>query len=67
MVVIKDCDRRQQRYRELEQWLRNWVPQFESLHSWGSLLHVVVRVERALTVELLEWRSLVRHAKLPRK
>lgn len=67
LVVIKDCDRRQQRYRELEQWLRNWVPQFESLHSWGSLLHVVVRVERALTVELLEWRSLVRHAKLPRK
>lgn len=67
LVVINDCDRRRERYRELEQWLRNWVPQFRSLQTWSSLLQVAVRVERALVVELLEWRSLMRHAKLPRK
>jgi hypothetical protein len=67
LLVIKDCDRRRERYRELEQWLKNWAPQVDSLHSWGSLLQAVMRVERALMVELLEWRSLTRHAKLPRK
>lgn len=67
LVVIRDCDRRQRRYRELEQWLRNWEPQFDALHTWRSVLDVAVRVERALLVELLEWRSLMRHAKLPRK
>jgi hypothetical protein len=67
LVVIKDCDRRQRRYRELQQWLENWSPQFNALNTWGSLLRVATRVERALLVELLEWRSLMRHAKLPRK
>jgi hypothetical protein len=67
LVVIKDCDRRQRRYRELQQWLENWAPQFDALNTWGSVLQVATRVERALLVELLEWRSLMRHAKLPRK
>jgi hypothetical protein len=67
LVVIKDCDRRQRRYRELQQWLQNWSPQFDALNTWGSVLQVATRVERALLVELLEWRSLMRHAKLPRK
>jgi hypothetical protein len=67
LVVIKDCDRREQRYRELHQWLENWSPQFDALNTWGSVLQVATRVERALLVELLEWRSLMRHAKLPRK
>lgn len=67
LVVIKDCDRREQRYRELQQWLQNWSPQFDALNTWGSVLKVATRVERALLVELLEWRSLMRHAKPPRK
>ncbi|HTX40817.1 MAG TPA: hypothetical protein VMD25_03225 [Acidobacteriaceae bacterium] len=67
LVVINDCDRRRERYRELEQWLRNWVSQFGALQTWSSLQRVTARVERALVVELLEWRSLTRHAKLPRK
>jgi hypothetical protein len=66
-VVIRDCDRRQHRYRELEQWLETWSPQFDALRTWGSVLQVATRLERALLVELLEWRSLMRHAKLPRK
>jgi hypothetical protein len=67
MVVIKDCDRRQRRFRELEQWLRNWKPQFDALRTLSSVLEIAARIERALLVELLEWRSLMRHAKLPRK
>jgi hypothetical protein len=67
LVVIKDCDRRQRRYRELGQWLENWSPQFDALNTWGLILQVANRVERALLVELVEWRSLMRHGKLPRK
>ncbi len=67
MVVIRDCDRRQRRFRELEQWLRNWRPQFDALRTLSSVLEIATRIERALLVELLEWRSLMRHAKLPRK
>jgi hypothetical protein len=67
LVVIKDCDRRQRRFRELEQWLRNWKPQFDALRTLSSVLEIATRMERALLVELLEWRSLMRHAKLPRK
>jgi hypothetical protein len=67
LVVIKDCNRRQQRYRELQQWLQNWSPQFNALNTWGMVLQVATRVERTLLVELLEWRSLMQHAKLPRK
>jgi hypothetical protein len=67
MVVIRDCDRRQRRFRELEQWLINWEPQFDALRTLNSVLEIATRIERALLVELLEWRSLMRHAKLPRK
>ncbi len=67
MVVIRDCDRRQRRFRELEQWLTNWEPQFGALLTLSSVLEIATRIERALLVELLEWRSLMRHAKLPRK
>ena len=67
LFVIRDCNRRQQRYNELREWLENWSPQFNALSTWGSVVRVATRVERALLVELLEWRSLMRHAKLPRK
>ena len=67
LVVIRDCDRRHHRYRELQEWLQNWSPLFDALNTWGLVLQVAKRVERALLVELLEWRSLMRHAKLPRK
>ena len=67
MVVIRDCDRRQRRFRELAEWLSNWKPQFDALRTLSSVLEIATRIERALLVELLEWRSLMRHAKLPRK
>ena len=56
---MKDCARRRQRYSELSERLRHWDRQLEALHTWTSVLQVVERIERALLVELFEWRSLV--------
>jgi hypothetical protein len=58
-AAMKDCARRRRRYNELSHGLRRWDTQLEALHTWTSLLHVVERIERALLVELFEWRSLV--------
>ena len=56
---MKDCARRRRRYRELSHALRRWDTQLEALNTWNSVLRVVERIERALVVELFEWRSLV--------
>jgi hypothetical protein len=58
-AAVKDCARRRRRYRELSDALRRWDAQLEALNTWNSVLHVVERIERALIVELFEWRSLV--------
>jgi hypothetical protein len=58
-AAMKDCARRRRRYRELTDALRRWDTQLEALHTWTSVLHVVERIERALLVEIFEWRSLV--------
>ena len=58
-AAMKDCARRRRRYRELSEALRSWDTQLEALNTWNSLLRVVERIERALVVELFEWRSLV--------
>jgi len=67
MLIVKDCKRRQQRYRELHGWLKEWDTELDALRTWPTVLKVVCRVERALLVELLEWKSLVQNVKLPRK
>jgi hypothetical protein len=67
LIVVNDCNRRQQRYRELHSWLLDWDSQLEALLTWPSALQVVAKIEKALLVELLEWRSLVRNAKLSGK
>jgi hypothetical protein len=56
---MKDCARRRRRYSELSERLRHWDRQLDALHTWTSVLQVVERIERALLVELFEWRSLV--------
>jgi hypothetical protein len=66
-AMIKDSNRRKSRYIELSAWLREWDKELMSLMTWQSLLHVVGRIERALLVELLEWRSLMRHSPIARK
>ncbi|MGB8847988.1 MAG: hypothetical protein WCC73_20075, partial [Terracidiphilus sp.] len=58
-AAMKDCARRRRRYRELSHALARWDTQLEALSTWNSVLRVVERIERALIVELFEWRSLV--------
>jgi hypothetical protein len=64
LVAVNDCNRREQRYRELHDWLKNWDRQLDALRTWPSVLQVAARVEKALLVELLEWRSLLRNTRL---
>jgi hypothetical protein len=58
-AAMKDCARRRLRYRELSHALLLWGVQLEALNTWNSVLRVVERIEKALLVELFEWRSLV--------
>jgi hypothetical protein len=67
LLVVHDCERRQRRYRELHDWLVEWDVELDVLKTWPTLLKVAGRIERALLVELLEWKSLVKNVKLPRK
>ncbi len=66
LLIVHDCERRQRRYRELHDWLREWDAELDALRTWPTVLKVASRIERALLVELLEWKSLVRNVKLPR-
>jgi hypothetical protein len=67
LLIVHDCERRKRRYREFQNWLEEWDAELVSLRTWSTVLKVAVRIERALLVELLEWKSLVRNVKLPRK
>jgi hypothetical protein len=67
LVVVNDCDRRQRSYRELHNWLKEWDAELGALRTWPTVLKVACRIERALLVELLEWKSLIRNEKLTRK
>jgi len=67
MIVVEDSDRRRQRYREMHYLLVEWDAQLERLRTWLSVLGVADRIERALLVEVIEWRSVIRHRKLPSK
>jgi hypothetical protein len=65
LEIVNDSSRRQLRYKELHDWLTDWDRQLDALHTWPSVLKVVSQVEKALMVELLEWRSLARNSKMP--
>jgi hypothetical protein len=67
LLIVHDCERRQRRYREFQNWLEQWDAELVNLRTWPTVLKVAVRIERALLVELLEWKSLVRNTKMPRK
>ncbi len=67
LLIVNDCERRRRRYSELHGWLEGWDTELDSLRTWPSVLRVANRIERALLVELLEWRSFVRDVKLPGK
>jgi hypothetical protein len=47
--------------------LTEWDSQLERLRTWTSVLRIVNRIERALLIEVIEWRSVIRHRKMPSK
>jgi hypothetical protein len=67
LLIVHDCERRQRRYRELHDWLKQWDTELDALRTWPAVLKVAGRIERALLAELLEWKSLARNLKMPRK
>jgi hypothetical protein len=66
LLVVNDCDRRQRRYLEIHNFLANWDVELRAFHTWPPVIQVVNKIERALLVELLEWRSLLQNTKMPR-
>lgn len=67
LLVVNDCDRRKQRYRELHLQLAKWNVELAALRTWPAVLRLAERIERALLAELIEWRSLIRNHRLAKK
>jgi hypothetical protein len=67
MLVVNDYERRRIRYRELHQLLIEWDKQLEFARTWPVVIRIAEMVEKALLAEVIEWRSLLMHHKLPRR
>jgi len=67
LIVVNDCERRRQRYREMHYLLTEWDAQLDRLRTWTSVLRVANRIERSLLIEVIEWRSVMRNRKMPSK
>lgn len=67
LLVVNDHQRRRQQFRELHRMLTQWDKQLELSQTWPTVLRITSRVEKALLAELIEWRSLIRHRKVPQK
>jgi hypothetical protein len=58
MISINDLQRRVSRYREMKLMLMDGRKQVMYAQTWNSLERVVLRTERALLQEVLEWHSI---------
>lgn len=67
LVVVYDYVRRRDRYREMHRMLVQWDTQLGLAATWPVALRIANTVEKALLAELIEWRSHIRHQKLPQK
>jgi hypothetical protein len=67
LLVVNDYERRRDRYRELHRMLTQWDKQLELSQTWPIVLRITSMVEKALLAELIEWRSHIRHRKVPQK
>jgi hypothetical protein len=67
LLVVNDHQRRQERYQELHRMPTQWDKQLELSQTWPIVLRITSMVEKALLAELIEWRSLIRHRKVPQK
>jgi hypothetical protein len=67
LLFVYDYQRRRERYRDLHRMLTQWDKQLELSQTWPIVLRITSLVEKALLAELIEWRSLIRHRKVPEK
>jgi hypothetical protein len=67
LLVVNDYERRRDRYRDLHRMLIQWDKQLELSETWPIVLRITSMVEKALLAELIEWRSHIRHRKVPQK
>jgi hypothetical protein len=62
LISINDLQRRVARYREMQLMLEESHKQLTFCQTWNSLSRVVLRTERALLQEVLEWHSITSFA-----
>jgi hypothetical protein len=67
MLVVNDYQRRRTRYRELHHLLQEWDKQLEFALTWPIVIRIAEMVEKALLAEVIEWKSLILHHKMPRR
>ena len=58
LISINDLQRRVARYRELRSMLEGSRKQITFCQTWNSLERLVLKTERALLQEVLEWHSI---------
>jgi hypothetical protein len=58
LISINDLQRRVARYREMKHMLIESRNQVKYSETWNSLERVVLKTERALLQEVLEWHSI---------
>ena len=58
IISINDLQRRVARYREMRALLEANRAQVASCRTWNSLEHIVLKTERALLQEVIEWHSI---------
>jgi ABC-type sugar transport system permease subunit len=59
LISINDLHRRVARYRDMQATLAASAAQIGYCNTWSSLERVVLRTERALLQEVIEWHSMV--------
>jgi hypothetical protein len=62
LISINDLQRRVARYREMQLMLDESRKQVAFCQTWNSISRVVLRTERALLQEVLEWHSITSFA-----
>ncbi len=58
LVSINDLQRRVARYREMQLMLEDSLRRITFCETWNSLERVVLKTERALRQEMMEWHSI---------
>ncbi len=65
IISINDLQRRVARYQEMRALLVSNRKQVSACLTWNSLEHIVLKTERALLQEVIEWHSLRSFAESP--